>query len=81
MLPRFLAGVCLVALVGCGGSSSETPPPLEPDFGHGAGTTTEPAAHRPKQAATEPASEPPSGTNAPATWGEGDAPADEPAAE
>ena len=35
MLPRFVAAVCglgLASLGGCGGSSSETPPPLEPDL-------------------------------------------------
>jgi hypothetical protein len=35
MLPRFLVAVCLgtaFVLAGCGGSSSETPWPLEPDI-------------------------------------------------
>jgi hypothetical protein len=84
MLPRLLAGVCFVALVGCGGSSSETPPPLEPDFQHGAprsgspappGSTTRPA---PEGNVTEPAAD----TVPPSTWGEGDGPAEpEPPAE
>jgi hypothetical protein len=73
MLPRFLVGVCFVALAGCGGSSSETPPPLEPDYAHGEGRSITPA---PKSSAARPAPEgdvsEPEGEQAPppSTWGD-----------
>jgi hypothetical protein len=76
MLPRFLVAVCWLGLLGlssCGGSASETPPPLEPDL---RGQRQTGAAHTQERSEVPATDE---GTDSgeegavspPATWGSG----------
>jgi hypothetical protein len=78
MLPRFLVAVCWAAaavLAGCGGSSSETPWPLEPDIrfarAQGKQASATPKESDDTSAAGAPNAQPdaPSEHDFPSTWG------------